>query len=555
MAAMAGHSPLSMKSAMKTTALLLEIALLLVACAPRADEHATAHTTAAPIQSAPTITQTADQTPTTTPTSQPTSVPKAYGPDPSDFPPGVNPLSGQVVADPSLLRMPAVLISISHFPPTARPQAGLSFAPYVFEFSITEGQSRFLAVFYGEFPAAEVPLHGDCVIAQGPFQQTATLLGGRVWLDENRNGMREAGEGGLGGVCVNLYAAEGQFLQQTTTDTHGYYGFNVEAGRLYSVAFLRPASLDFSRTHVGDADHDSDADPSSGRTPLLHVTADNRSVDAGLIPNRSLATSTPDPKHDPKPEVGPVRSGRLHYAYIAGFFTNSCLIYAGASAEVLPLIPHCSFVPHETGNGGEMLSLERLRAIAEDNMRKTASRPFNYASNVYADSPPAGGMAGQQLKVYYAYLNQSGWVYDPLHQAYLRYVDSADKNSAGLLHPDVDRLTGRQLYFENVIVLMADTEVVAPTILDIKLEQGNRGYAYLFRDGQMYPIRWSTLAGEYERKSGFRRPIRFLNQDGSPAPLKPGHTWVVIVTPFSYFQEQQNGVYLVRYAAPAGEAR
>ena len=44
-----------------------------------------------------------------------------FGPNLEDFPPGYNPLTGQPVADPSLLELPAVLISISHFPASARP--------------------------------------------------------------------------------------------------------------------------------------------------------------------------------------------------------------------------------------------------------------------------------------------------------------------------------------------------------------------------------------------------------------------------------------------------
>jgi hypothetical protein len=102
---------------------------------------------------------------------------------------------------------------------------------------------------------------------------------------------------------------------------------------------------------------------------------------------------------------------------------------------------------------------------------------------------------------------------------------------------------------------MADTDVVSPTNIDIHLDEGNSGYAYLFRDGQMFPIKWSTRAGDYEKQTGFRRPIQFLNNDGSAAVLRPGHTWVTIVTPFSTVQQVQPGVYLVRYAAPEGEAR
>jgi hypothetical protein len=221
----------------------------------------------------------------------------------------------------------------------------------------------------------------------------------------------------------------------------------------------------------------------------------------------------------------------------------------------LEKIPHCSFVTHEDSGGGSMLDIARMKAVAEDNMRHTANRPFNYASNLYTEQVPSGGFHASQINVFFASLNQSGWTYDPLYRAWLRYVDNADKNNRGVLHADTDRLTGRQLYFDNVIVLMADTEVVSPTNIDIKLDQGNENYASLFRDGEMFRIKWNTKSGEYEQRTGFRRPIQFLNMDGTPAALKPGHTWVIIVTPFSYFQEGQTGTYLVRYAAPDGEAR
>ncbi len=488
-------------------------------------------------------------------TPQPTSTPVSFGPGAEDFPPGINPLTGQPVVDPAMLKVPALLISISHFPATARPQAGLSFAPYVFEYSITEGQTRFLAAFYGQYPAPEVPLHGDCPVRQGLFEQTGTLLGNQVWLDGNQNGVQDPGEPGIPGVCVNLYDASGSLLQKTTTDSNGYYGFNVKLGQAYSLQFIKPAYLDFTKPDSGDENHDSDVGQQDGRTSIIHVTSDDLLEDAGMMPNADYMTPTPDPATDPKPQVGPVRSGRLLYAYIGNFFQDSCLIYAFASKEVLPLIPHCAFVTHEEVGGGNMLDISRMKAIAEENQRNTSSRPFNYTGNLFSDTVPDGGSPASQIDVYFANLNQSGWSYDPLYGAYLRYVDMADKNAPGVLHADVDRLTGRQLHFENVIVLMADTDVVSPTNINIHLDVGSGGYAFLFRDGREFPIKWSTRAGNYEQQTGLRRPIEFTNNDGSPAALKPGHTWIIIVTPFSTVKEQKPGVYLVAYAAPEGEAR
>jgi hypothetical protein len=92
---------------------------------------------------------------------QATPVPPATGPaggitpsGPDSFPPGVNPLTGLPVSNPDNLLVPPALVSISNFPASARPQAGLSFSPFVYEMYIGEGMTRFLAMFYGDFPSA-----------------------------------------------------------------------------------------------------------------------------------------------------------------------------------------------------------------------------------------------------------------------------------------------------------------------------------------------------------------------------------------------------------------
>jgi hypothetical protein len=485
----------------------------------------------------------------TTPTLQPNGELVSVGPNQEDFPEGYNPLTGQPAADPSLLDIPALLVSISHFPATARPQAGLSFAPYVFEFSITEGATRFLTAFYGEYPKPEIPVRGDCSVRSEPFAQTNLILGNQIWLDSNVDGIQSPGERGVAGICIYLYDATGNPIQQTSTDSNGYYGFNVEPGH-YTVLVVKPDWLNFTVSNVGDDEFDSDTDQNSGRIEA-DVSSSLLDLDAGLVPS-SEVTPTPDPLAVmPRAEVGPVRSGRLIYGHIGAFFQDSCLIYAFASKEVLEQIPQCSFVAHEVQGGGYMLSLDRMRAIAEDNARKTHSE-FNYASNLYTDEPPPGGVPTSQIDVYFAYLNQSGWRYDPLYQAWLRYVDTSEEELAGILHPEVDRLTGRQLYFENFILLFAEHEVVSPTNLNIHLEQGNLEPALLFRDGMMYQIEWSTKSGDYEQKTGFRRPIQFLNLDGTPAALKPGHTWVLVVTDFSSVTEEKPGVWKITFYPPEG---
>ena len=198
-----------------------------------------------------------------------------------------------------------------------------------------------------------------------------------------------------------------------------------------------------------------------------------------------------------------------------------------------------------------MLDINEFVKVARDN-KKDKGSDFNYTSNTFSDEPNTGGQPATKLNVFFAYQNQSGWVYDPLYQAYLRYVDTSEYDQAGILHPDTDRLNGRQLYFENVIVLFANHEVVSPTNLDIHLDPNRTGPALLFRDGQMYKIKWSTAPNEDEQATGMRHPIQFLNLDGNPAPLKPGHTWILVVTPNSVVEEKSQGAWTLTFAQPPG---
>lgn len=501
---------------------LIVFFLLLVSCAP---------TTAT--QPAPTNTLEPTSPPPPTQTIEPPQL--------------INPLTGLHVQDPSLLELPALLVSISHFPVTARPQAGLSFSPLVFEIYITEGATRFLTTFYGEFPAPESPVTGGCDTRREIFTQTNLILGNRAWLDANQNNMQDAWERGVGGVCVNLYDANLNLLQQTTTDSNGYYGFNVSAGT-YHIAVANPPQLEFAQKHVGDESRDSDVDPASGWSDAVNVESTLLSLDVGLIQSSDILPSSTTL---PEPKIGPIRSGRLVYADIAAMFTNSCLIYALASPEVLTELPQCVLVTHDIQGGGYMYGIDNLPAVARN--YKEPKITIDYTSNTFSEEPPAGGMIADELHVFIAYLNQSGWEYDALSQSYWRSVDDASSDTAGILHPEVDRLTNRQLQFENVVVLFAKHDVVSPTNLDIHLEANLTGDAILFRDGLRYDIRWSTELSEEEIQTGVRKPIRFLYAgEDKLFPLKFGQTWVIVVTPETTVTEEFSSEWLLRFAQPEG---
>lgn len=483
-------------------------------------------------------------TATITPTPQVMGEPISYGPNTENFPTGINPLTGLPVADPALLDEPALLLSVPHFPTAARPQSGLSFASWVFEFLISEGTTRFLAVFHGELPYDEEPIIGDCDVRTEPLVHEGEHLGNLVWLDQNEDGIQSPGERGVAGVCVNLYDDKGNLIAESSTDSNGYYGFPVEAGENYQVEFVQPVEMNFSPANIGDERFDSDADPESGKSGVIHIEGTNLLVDAGLIPPAGADPILPGGK------VGPVRSARLLYIHIHQMFQYSCLIFAGATVSILGDIPACAQVHNTENIAGSMLEIDRMNILSEKNGINRGNG-FNYASNLFAETPPEGGFPVEQLDLFFSSVNQAQWIYEPINQSWARYVDNASEEDT-IFTRDTDKLTGRELSFENVIVLFVEHEVLRPRIADMHMEIGKQEKGYLFRDGRAYEILWSTRATDYERTTGLRRPVAFQDLDGNPIALRPGKTWIVIATPFSEITESDARHWRLRVYAPEG---
>ena len=69
----------------------------------------------------------------------------------SQAPPGINPLTGLSVDDPSRLERRPIAVKISNAPRSLRPyQSGLMGADVVYEYYIEDGLTRFIAIFYGQ---------------------------------------------------------------------------------------------------------------------------------------------------------------------------------------------------------------------------------------------------------------------------------------------------------------------------------------------------------------------------------------------------------------------
>ncbi len=135
------------------------LAVVLAACDSPATPAASAAPTTAPVATQrpiikPTVTPLASPTlaATTTPAASPTSTPDSR--IMTTFAADVNPLTGEKVSDPTVLKRRPLAIKIGNsIEVGVRPQAGASYADWVIEHESEGGIPRWTAIFYGETPA------------------------------------------------------------------------------------------------------------------------------------------------------------------------------------------------------------------------------------------------------------------------------------------------------------------------------------------------------------------------------------------------------------------
>ena len=361
-----------------------------------------------------------DVEPTPEPTEEPTAEPTEESTEAAS---SINPLTGMPVENPDYLGLPPALVSISNFPASGRPQAGLSFSPITFEIAIGEGMTRFLAMFYGQFP--------------------------------------------------------------------------------------------------GNVSGQTEGDP---------------------------------------PTIGPIRSGRLSYEDIRATYSGF-LVMASAWEGVSTNLNAATSVygSNAADINSATVSSDRLLEIARSEAQGYPGSNFSLEGMTFSQTPPENGKAADQAWIFYSNLNQVQWRYDEELGAYVRYDIKTDGSGEFVMASD--RITGDPISKENMIVIFAPHDYRAPTLIDISLTNQPPTRALLFRDGHVYEIFWTTRFGEYEKETGLLRPMRFVDANGDPVALKPGQTWISVVSMQSYYvesaikdlpfypivEEEGTGLWLIRY--------
>ena len=254
-------------------------------------------------------------------------------------------------------------------------------------------------------------------------------------------------------------------------------------------------------------------------------------IHLGEIFNNRLAEGA-----GPEFALGPVRSGRVAFEDIKNLYPHAALITAGASPGVLAQLSNQTSVYgsneediNSTGVGADKLGQLANGAVID---------PTKYISLAFDSTPPAGGSEAEFLHVIYNYLNQNGWQYDVESGRYLRLQDRAD--GSGDLYPLTDALTNAPLGFENVVVLWAQHTYISPTVVEINLSYVWDHFGLLYRDGQVYEIKWATRKGK----------LTLYDSEGDPVPLKPGHTWFEVMSYQSTWDRDQS---IVRFHEPPSD--
>jgi len=251
------------------------------------------------------------------------------------------------------------------------------------------------------------------------------------------------------------------------------------------------------------------------------------------------------------PKVGPIRSGRLVDRQLVSMY-HGILAYGGADDRVDPDLETelgKYAISSKTSSCPPICRLDDntvystftdTTSLSQYATQRGLENGRQNLTGLHFDPAIPQGESGLQFGAQYASYIRSEWLYNPETGKYLRW---SEKNDQLEMEGLVDRLTGQQIAFDNLIVLFAFHIEYKLSLHDIELWNNTRGgRAVFFRNGQIVEGVW--------RSAGHERPLQFLNKDLSPYALKPGTTWTVLAGIGSTFNQVAPGRWNLMFDLP-----
>lgn len=255
-------------------------------------------------------------------------------------------------------------------------------------------------------------------------------------------------------------------------------------------------------------------------------------------------------------QVGSVRSGRLIDVEVPAMY-QAIFGYSGSSAGVKELIRASDLFPTyiaapdfgvgqptfyrvpQAGKAFEHTLFTNptvLRQLAED--RGINERPEWETYAAFDDQAPLGGEPASAFRIMYLPgACTAEWAYDEATGLW-------DRSMVGRAH--IDALTGEQITAANVVLVYAHhiytdfwEEMIGDRSnwkLSIQVQLWGQGTALVFRDGEVIPGIW--------KREGRNDMLTFYHGDGTPLPLKPGNSWMQVVTLDTLTEEVEDGVFV-----------
>jgi hypothetical protein len=244
--------------------------------------------------------------------------------------------------------------------------------------------------------------------------------------------------------------------------------------------------------------------------------------------------------------IGPIRSARHADLHIVNMY-DAMLIFGGAYRDLLDILidsdfkdrifqegPNTSpamFRYEPEGNNFLMVNPQELPAIYEkygtDNSRQ------NLDGMLFQTQVPPGGEDVSRIFGRFSGVSYHYWDYVPESGKYLRFEETQDDMNAvqEAYTPAYDRLTGEEIYADNVIFVFVEYEQILEDaeVFDIHLE--GEGDALVARDGKLYPVKWF--------REGREKILKFSDENGNPFPFSPGKTWIELFGKSSTVLEEE----------------